>query len=129
MKPYKDTAGVWHITTTGRDRPASDRILEMALRNLEPFTINGGNFRGGPPPDEISDGVIPGEYMATLRKAVYIVWSFGVPIAWHVTGLTFPHTPEFWAIPPLDYSKYGDNDATMWRHQSILSRALGAVHE
>jgi len=120
MKPYKDTAGVWHITTAGRDRPASEVRLAICLRDLEPFTINGGNFLGSAPiARPVTEGLAGGEYLASLANASYVVYSFDIPIAWHVPAVG--DMPYYWAVPAIDH-----RSLPVWRHQRMIINTLSA---
>ena len=103
------------MTTRTSTRNAADLIAAR-----QPFTTYGA-LRGGPPVGSLTErgamGRLPTEHADALLadhrrgRVTYIVWSYGTPIAWHVTR-------RGWVVPDVSYS------LTTSRHQGQLWRAV-----
>ena len=103
------------MTTRTSTRNAADLIAAR-----QPFTTSGA-LRGGPPANSTMStwdcGRLPGDHVSHLMcdlltgHVVYIVYSYGTPIAWHTVDTG-------WTVPDVRYS------ATTSRHQGEVRRAV-----
>lgn len=78
----------------------------------EPFKTSGNLYSLREAP-WISPGRLSREYLISVRKADYVVYSYGTPIAWH--------NEDGWHMPDVKYS------VTTSRHQSRIRTALSDV--
>jgi hypothetical protein len=90
--------------------------LSPYIRSREAFATAGALWAVEQTLPASEYGQLPPEYVESVQRADYVVYSYRTPIAWHIT-----HTPDWagtWVIPDVEYS------ATTTRHQHKIRSCL-----
>lgn len=90
------------------------------LRARVPFRTSGSLCGAPVKPDELRDGGrLDCKWLADMRRADYVVWSYGTPIAWHILG-------EGWVIPARGTAGDGVESVTTTAQMNKIRVAVGS---